>query len=122
MTKKQENKNTQKIKNIIVFSMAIIIASLIVPVVSATLVLDRIQYDPAIITAGDEVDIIIYYHEDSTTDNDNKIGNPEYNFKTCRSGSITLTSSKSHFLTFLRYHKRSLIWHLIHFLKHGLQE
>jgi len=80
MNQKKQKTNTHK--NIILFSIALTIALFAIPLVSASLVLDRIQFDPAIITAGDEVDIIIYYHDDSSSDNDNKIGNPEYNFKT----------------------------------------
>lgn len=79
MKQKQYEK---RYKNIIALSTVMALALLATPLVSASLVLDRIQYDPAIITAGDEVDIIIYYHDDATSENDNKIGNPEYNFRT----------------------------------------
>lgn len=81
-TMNQNKKNTNIYKNFIIFSIALTIAIFVVPVVNASLVLDRIQFDPAIITAGDEVDIIIYYHDDATSENDNKIGNPDYSFKT----------------------------------------
>lgn len=79
---KQKKQYEKRYKNMIALSMVMALALLATPLVSASLVLDRIQYDPAIITAGDEVDIIIYYHDDATSENDNKIGNPEYNFRT----------------------------------------
>ncbi|MGV8150356.1 MAG: COG1361 S-layer family protein [Candidatus Woesearchaeota archaeon] len=78
-----QTKNKQKTnKNITLFSIVLTLALFAMPIVSASLVLDRIQFDPAIITAGDEVDIIIQYHDDSNSENDNKIGNSEYNFRT----------------------------------------
>ena len=42
------------------------------------LVLDGITYDPAIITAGDEVDIIIQFHNEVVFGDDDKTENPAY--------------------------------------------
>jgi len=60
--------------------MMIIFAMLMAAGASATLVLDNIQFDPAIIAAGDEVDIVIQYHHKPIGEDDDKIGNPEYTF------------------------------------------
>ncbi|MCB9362113.1 hypothetical protein H6504_01635 [Candidatus Woesearchaeota archaeon] len=46
-------------------SILLLLAAL-VPVAHAELVLDSIQYDPAIIAAGDEVDIIVQFHDEET--------------------------------------------------------
>jgi hypothetical protein len=46
---------------------------------SATLKLDNIQFDPAIIAAGDEVDIIVQFHHEGSEE-DEKIASPEYTF------------------------------------------
>lgn len=47
----------------------------------ATLNINYIQYDPAIIAAGDEVDIIIQFEDTSTFLDDTMIGNDDYTFK-----------------------------------------
>lgn len=47
----------------------------------AGVVLDGITFDPAIIAAGDEVDVVIQYHVESNTDSENRIGNTDYKFK-----------------------------------------
>ncbi len=47
--------------------------------VSAGLVLDSVQFNPAIISAGDTVDIVAQYKFIPDSNND-KIGNPEYSF------------------------------------------
>ncbi|MDA3855548.1 MAG: hypothetical protein PF569_04780 [Candidatus Woesearchaeota archaeon] len=51
----------------------------------AALNINYIQYDPAIIAAGDEVDIIIQFEDTSTFLDDTMIGNDDYTFK------VTLT-------------------------------
>jgi hypothetical protein len=48
----------------------------------ASLSLDLIQFDPAIITAGDEVDIIVQFRDESSSFiTEDKIANPDYTFK-----------------------------------------
>ena len=49
--------------------------------VFATLKVDDVQFDPAIIAAGDEVSVIIQYHDEYTGSNNIREGNPEYDFK-----------------------------------------
>lgn len=67
-------KHTMKITILLVFILALL------PQGFAALQLNDIQFDPAIIAAGDEVDIIIQYQEAGIF-NDDKIANPEYSFK-----------------------------------------
>lgn len=66
---------------------AVIILSVIITSInfaSAGMVLDYIQFDPAIISSGDQVDVVVQYHFDSKgSEIDNsKIANPDYSFKT----------------------------------------
>jgi hypothetical protein len=79
---KPMNKTKKTQRYLLTITLTMMLALFAMPLVSASLVLDRIQFDPAIITAGDDIDIIIQYHDDSSSENDNKIGNPEYNFRT----------------------------------------
>lgn len=53
---------------------------LIAPLTLGALELDNIQFDPAIIAAGDEVDIVIEYHDESIV-NDPRLGNTAYTFR-----------------------------------------
>ncbi|MFT4343728.1 MAG: COG1361 S-layer family protein [Candidatus Woesearchaeota archaeon] len=53
---------------------------MIMPTAEARLQLNSIHFDPAIIAAGDEVDIIIQYEAQSSQFND-RIGNPDYSFR-----------------------------------------
>jgi len=54
---------------------------LVLPVVLGRLELDDIHYDPAIISSGDEVDIIIQYHNEGVPGTEDKVGNKDYTFK-----------------------------------------
>jgi len=68
-----------------------IILTVFVQSVSASLVLDNIQFDPAIIAAGDEVDIVIQFQDKSITEDESRIGNPDYTFKITLEADDTLT-------------------------------
>ncbi len=46
----------------------------------AELVLDNIQFDPAVISAGDEVDIVVQYHAEYSQSIAGRLGNPDYRF------------------------------------------
>lgn len=61
----------------------------------SALVLDRVQFDPAIISSGDEVDLIVMFHDNaiSTDFGINKIGNPNYDFKVTLSADDTVTKN-----------------------------
>lgn len=48
--------------------------------VSADLALDSVTFDPAIISSGDEVDIVIQYRDTATTF-DGRAGDPDYTFR-----------------------------------------
>lgn len=61
-------------------TIIILIVLMMAYAVKADLELDRIQFDPAIIAAGDEVDIVIQFHDTSATDQE-RIGNVDYSFK-----------------------------------------
>lgn len=58
---------------------------------SATLKLDNILFDPAIIAAGDEVDIVIQYHHESITEEDERVGSKDYTFQVILEPDDTLT-------------------------------
>lgn len=60
---------------------------------SANLVLDHIQFDPAIIAAGDEVDIVIQFHDEArnTEIYERRLGNPDYSFRVMIEPDDTLT-------------------------------
>lgn len=58
---------------------------------SAALQMDYIQFDPTIIAAGDEVDIIAQYTDDSFSTDDNKFGNPDYKYLVKLESDDTLT-------------------------------
>ncbi|MCM2325771.1 MAG: hypothetical protein NDI94_04860 [Candidatus Woesearchaeota archaeon] len=73
-------------KTILLFGLFMVIASTFA---HATLVLDRVQFDPAIITSGDEVDIVIEYHDNAILVDDDRISNPDYRF------DITLAADDS---------------------------
>jgi len=49
--------------------------------VNAELQLDRIQFDPAIIASGDEVDVVVQFHESRLPVNDVRLSNKDYTFK-----------------------------------------
>jgi len=66
---------------------------LLLPTALAKLELDSINFDPAIIAAGDEVDIVIQYHTDSTMIKENKVGNTDYVFKVNLLPDDTLTKN-----------------------------
>lgn len=51
----------------------------VLPLAEAALVLDDIHFDPAIIASGDEVDIVIQYHDDSSFAS-SRVGDPDYRF------------------------------------------
>jgi len=59
--------------------------------VSATLQLDRLQFDPAIIASGDEVDIVVQFHEDSGYSNIAKYNSPDYTFQVMLEADDDLT-------------------------------
>ncbi len=60
---------------------------------NANLVMDHIQFDPAIIAAGDEVDIVIQYHDESRNSPlyEERLGNPEYEYRVMLTPDDTLT-------------------------------
>jgi len=73
----------------ILFTFAMLVVALL-PGASAVLKLDSIQFDPAIIAAGDEVDIVVQYHHESVEE-ENMIGNTDYTFKVLLEPDDTLT-------------------------------
>lgn len=78
-------------KYLILMMMTLILAQ----VSSAQLQLDSINYDPAIIAAGDEVSVVLQYHEDELAiDYDkikNGVGNSDYTFKVSLEKDDSLT-------------------------------
>lgn len=66
-----------KMKNML---LIIAMVGILIPNAFAILKLDDVQFDPAIVAAGDEVDVVVQYHDDFRNE-DYKEGNPEYKFK-----------------------------------------
>lgn len=66
---------------------------LTLPIAFADLKLQNIQYDPAIIAAGDEVDIVIQFVSEATGTDEAKIGDPDYTFKVILEADDTLTKN-----------------------------
>lgn len=77
-------------KNTIIFTILFVIMA---GFASASLELDDINFDPAIIAAGDQVDIVIQFHADSFSDTESKIGNPDYRFEVKLKPDDTLTQN-----------------------------
>lgn len=71
---------------------------LILPQTFAYLKLDNVQFDPAIISSGDEVDIVIQYHDEPTVEEDSRIGQPGYTFEVRLEPDDTLAQT---YLTFV---------------------
>lgn len=70
------------IKNYVLKIATIFLAFFIIPVFSnAALVLDSIQFDPAIIASGDEVEVVVQFHDQITAITSDKIGNKNYEFQ-----------------------------------------
>lgn len=61
--------------------LIIVILALMVPGVQAALVLDNIHFDPAVIAAGDEVDIIVEYYDEVIPIEEDRIGDDDYSFR-----------------------------------------
>jgi len=68
-----------------------IIFLLAIQLASASLQMDNVQFDPAIISAGDEVDIIIQYHDTVRLDDEDRISNVEYKFDVKLESDSSLT-------------------------------
>jgi hypothetical protein len=49
--------------------------------VNATIEMDYIHFDPAIIASGDEVDIVVQYHHESIAIENDYVANPDYKYK-----------------------------------------
>ena len=84
-------KNTFFSKTTILLA-SLIFVSIILPAVNADLVLDHIQFDPAIVTSGDEVDIVIQFHQAGTDTYSDRVGNPAYTFGVKLSADDSITN------------------------------
>lgn len=83
MTHKTTQNNTHaKMKtSFIRTSLAMVVLLIVLTLSFADLELNRIYTDPAIITAGDEVDIVVQYEARNTFMDSNKIGDSNYEFR-----------------------------------------
>ncbi len=70
---------TKTQKTILAMTIFLIMVAML-PNASAKLELDRVSFDPAIISAGDTVDIIVQFHAEALTKS-TKLGNPDYSFE-----------------------------------------
>ncbi len=81
-------------KGIIIRNMLLVLLMILaLPVAFAEMKLDNIQFDPAIIAAGDEVDIVVQFHHTSSAIDEDKIGDKDYTFKVVLEGDDTLTQN-----------------------------
>lgn len=55
---------------------------LLLPTTFASLQLRDLSYDPAIISAGDEVDIVLQFEVSALSTDDKRVGNSDYSFRT----------------------------------------
>jgi hypothetical protein len=73
------------IKNVMKKSSLMLLVTVLLVLVAmpafADLRLDDVQFDPAIITAGDTVDVVVQYHDEATPFDEEKIGDTEYTFR-----------------------------------------
>ena len=76
-----KTKNNMNNVGFIGLSALLLFVLLLVPQSFAALTMSDIQFDPAIVGAGDEVDIIIQYQEKGLSLDDKRIGNSDYEFK-----------------------------------------
>lgn len=75
-----ETTNKKKIRNIVTMLYLVVFMILSMSVSFSTLELKNIQFDPAIIVAGDEVDVVIEYQQVMTNLQDERVSNPDYSF------------------------------------------
>lgn len=74
----------QKVMNMKITIFGLLLLMLLVvalPGARAALTLDNIQFDPAVIASGDEVDIVIEYHDDRIPIEEERIGDANYSFR-----------------------------------------
>jgi hypothetical protein len=75
--KKQANEVTKmKLKLL----LGLLLAVALLPFAQGKIELDGINFDPAIIASGDEVDIVIQFHADAYSENEIGINDPDYRF------------------------------------------
>ncbi|MCF7871659.1 hypothetical protein K9L97_01370 [Candidatus Woesearchaeota archaeon] len=77
----------KKTIQILIIGMLMVIMT---QVVSANLILDSVQFDPPIITSGDQVDLYVQYHDEIDADDD-RTNNPDYEFKVVLDSADTIT-------------------------------
>lgn len=79
-------------KNNFVKIIMVLAIILVLPnIVMAALKMDSITFDPAIITAGDEVDIVIQYHDETIPGDDDRTNNQDYEFAVLLESDDSLT-------------------------------
>lgn len=78
-----------------VLLLPLIVASIfvlfLIPAVHAELKLDNIQFDPAIISSGDSVDIVVQFHDAGSSFTENRLGNPDYRYQVVLESDASLT-------------------------------
>ncbi len=83
--------NYNKIKLVFLLLLSMVLSLGFSTSVSALIELDDISLDPAIIAAGDEVDIIVQYNVEYSAADEFYLGNPDYKFKVWLTADDTLT-------------------------------
>ena len=74
--------------------LAFVLLGLLLPVPgAAVLKLDNIYFDPAIIAAGDEVDIVVQYHDTFVEDQQDKMDDPDFRFRVWIEPDDTLSTN-----------------------------
>ena len=78
-------------KNVSMFALVALSFVMLLPAASAALKLDNIYFDPAIVAAGDEVDIVVQYHNDLSTIEEEKFDNGDFTFHVTLEPDDTIT-------------------------------
>ncbi|MGM5484832.1 MAG: COG1361 S-layer family protein [Nanobdellota archaeon] len=71
--------------------MMVLVFAIMATGVDARLVMDNVHYDPAVIASGDEVDIVVRYHHEANSFSDDRINNPDYEFRVTLESDDELT-------------------------------
>lgn len=92
---KFNNKNKNNIFNLMKNVFTVLVLSLTIlmtlPESEAYIKLDNVYIDPAIVAAGDEVDVIIQYTTESLSEDSSKVGDEDYSLEVSLSADDSLT-------------------------------
>lgn len=70
-----------KNKVLTLFALTFFVLAFFATTVNAELILDDIQFNPAIVSAGDTVDVVVQFHYVASELDSDRVGNPQYDYK-----------------------------------------